>query len=139
MSAPELEASLAGGGVAVFYRTTPRHKLAIVRALQAIGCVTAMTGDGVNDAPALKAADIGVAMGRSGTDVAKEAADIVLADDDFRTILAAVEEGKSIFHNIRNFITFQASARANGPPKPVPADDIARARARSPSMNARAL
>ena len=74
-------------------------------------------------------------MGRSGTDVAKEAADIVLADDDFRTILAAVEEGKSIFHNIRNFITFRRAARDG--PRPVPADDIARARARSPSMNAR--
>ena len=95
--------------VAVFYRTSPRHKLAIVRALQAVGEVVAMTGDGVNDAAALKQSDIGVAMGHSGTDVAKEAADMIMVDDNFATITYAVEEGKSIFYNIKNFLTFQLS------------------------------
>ncbi|KDQ20251.1 hypothetical protein BOTBODRAFT_51572 [Botryobasidium botryosum FD-172 SS1] len=96
------------GSVAVFARTTPRHKLRIVQAYQARGAVVAMTGDGVNDAPALKQADIGVSMG-SGTDVAKEAADVILVDDNFGTILSAIEEGKSIFHNIQNFLSFQLS------------------------------
>jgi Ca2+-transporting ATPase len=93
----------------VFYRTTPKHKLNIVRAYQANENIVAMTGDGVNDAPALRAADIGIAMGKSGTDVAREAADIVLVNDNFVTILTAMEEGKGIFHNIRNFLRFQLS------------------------------
>ncbi|EJD08323.1 Ca-transporting ATPase [Fomitiporia mediterranea MF3/22] len=97
------------GSVAVFARTTPRHKMAIVEAYRARGDVVAMTGDGVNDAPALKMADIGVSMGKSGTDVAKEAADMILVDDNFSTILSAVEEGKSIFYNIQNFLSFQLS------------------------------
>ncbi|KAG8220490.1 hypothetical protein J3R82DRAFT_3186 [Butyriboletus roseoflavus] len=100
------------GSVSVFARTTPRHKMAIVEAFQARGAVVAMTGDGVNDAPALKMADIGVSMGKSGTDVAKEAADMILVDDNFSTILPAVEEGKSIFHNIQNFLCFQLSTAA---------------------------
>ncbi|KAF8840364.1 calcium-transporting P [Paxillus ammoniavirescens] len=100
------------GSVSVFARTTPRHKMAIVEAFQARGAVVAMTGDGVNDAPALKMADIGVSMGKSGTDVAKEAADMILVDDNFSTILPAVEEGKSIFHNIQNFLSFQLSTAA---------------------------
>jgi Ca2+-transporting ATPase len=100
------------GAVSVFARTTPRHKMAIVEAFQARGAVVAMTGDGVNDAPALKMADIGVSMGKSGTDVAKEAADVILVDDNFSTILPAVEEGKSIFHNIQNFLSFQLSTAA---------------------------
>ncbi|KAK3838504.1 MAG: PMR1-type calcium-transporting P-type ATPase [Linnemannia elongata] len=99
----------AVGHVSVFARTTPKHKMAIVSAFQAKGCIVAMTGDGVNDAPALKLADIGISMGRSGTDVAKEAADMILVDDDFSTILGAVEEGKAIFYNIQNFLTFQLS------------------------------
>jgi len=96
-------------GVKIFYRVAPRHKLALVRAFQSQGEVVAMTGDGVNDAIALKAADIGVAMGKEGTDVAKEAADVVLADDDFSTIVKAVAGGKGIFFNIRNFLAFQLS------------------------------
>ncbi|WRT66553.1 calcium-transporting P-type ATPase, PMR1-type [Kwoniella shivajii] len=96
-------------GITVYARTTPRHKMAIVKAWQMRGAVVAMTGDGVNDSPALKMADIGISMGKSGTDVAKEAADVILVDDDFSSILPAVEEGKSIFYNIQNFLSFQLS------------------------------
>ena len=92
-SLTDSELSDAISRVAIFARTTPRHKLKIISALQARGNVVAMTGDGVNDAPALKMADIGVSMGLGGTDVAKEAADMVLSDDDFSTILSAIEEG----------------------------------------------
>ncbi|CAL9733613.1 calcium-transporting ATPase 1 [Monosporozyma servazzii] len=95
--------------VNIFARATPEHKLNIVRALRKRGDIVAMTGDGVNDAPALKLADIGVSMGEMGTDVAKEASDMVLTDDDFSTILTAIEEGKGIFNNIQNFLTFQLS------------------------------
>ncbi|KAK4548820.1 hypothetical protein LTR36_008593 [Oleoguttula mirabilis] len=107
MSDAELAQAL--GRVSIFARTSPNHKLQIIRALQARGDVVAMTGDGVNDAPALKKADIGISMGKVGTDVAKEAADMILTDDDFSTILSAIEEGKGIFYNIQNFLTFQLS------------------------------
>lgn len=110
--------------VSCYYRTNPSHKLAIVKALQVTfysiflsnstaeakyviqnrGHVVVMTGDGVNDSVAIRKADVGISMGIAGTDVSKEAADMVLLDDDFSTILSAIEEGKGIFYNIQNFV-----------------------------------
>jgi magnesium-transporting ATPase (P-type) len=117
MSEPDLDRLLREDEELIFARTSPEAKLRIADALRAEGHVVAMTGDGVNDAPALRRADIGVAMGISGTDVARESATMILTDDNFASIVGAVEEGRRVYANIRKFILY---IFAHAPPEVVP-------------------
>jgi Ca2+-transporting ATPase len=106
MGDEQLRQLLLGGEDLIFARVLPEQKLRLVKAWQALGEVVAVTGDGVNDAPALRAGHVGIAMGASGTDVARAAADIVLLDDDLASLVAAVEEGRAVFRNIRKFLAY---------------------------------
>jgi P-type Ca2+ transporter type 2C len=108
MSAPELGRRVAA--IEVYARVSPEHKLRVVRAWQQNGHIVAMTGDGVNDALALKQADVGIAMGITGTEVSREAADMTLTDDNFASIVAAVEEGRAIFGNIKKYLMYLLSS-----------------------------